>query len=64
MPKFYLNGEYMGTQRYETSLEVFNSISPSNHVIFCLLYKHLTNKKSLVPPKAENGEDIAIHSWC
>lgn len=54
----------MGTQRYETSVEVFNSISPSNHVIFYLLYKHLTNKKSLIPPKAENGEDIATHSWC
>ena len=24
-----------------------NSISPTNHVLFCLLYKHLTNKKNL-----------------
>ena len=53
----------MGTKKYETSLQVFNSISLSNHVIFCLLYKHFTDKKSLISLKAENGEHIAIHSW-
>ena len=31
--------------RYWVKHEKRNSISPSNHVLFCLLYKHLTNKK-------------------
>ena len=40
-----------------------NSISQSNLVLFCLLYKHLTNKmKLLIQLRAENGEHVAIHS--
>ena len=31
--------------QYQVQHKKRNSISPSNHVSFCLLYKHLTNKK-------------------
>ena len=31
--------------RYRVEHEDRNSTSPSNHLLFCLLYKRLTNKK-------------------
>ena len=38
--------------RYRVENEKKNSISPSNHVLFCLLHKQLTNKnKSIIQPR-------------
>ena len=31
--------------RYQVECEKRNSVSPSNHVLFCFLYKHLAKKK-------------------
>ena len=33
--------------RYSVEHEKRNSTSPSNHVLFCILYKHLTSRKKL-----------------
>ena len=40
-----LKSERSERVRYRVAHEKSNSISPSNHVSFYLLYKHLTNKK-------------------
>ena len=41
----YLTSERSEQVRYRVEHEKRSSISPSNHVLVCLLYKHLTNKK-------------------
>ena len=52
----------MAARRYEISLEIFfqhekrNFVSPSGHVMFCLLYKHLLNTKPF--------HFILIVFWC
>ena len=64
-----INREYMDARRYGISLRVFNSISrykaehekrnsisTSNHVLFCLLYKHTNNDVSDDFPKI--SEDL------
>ena len=38
----YVTHSLRSLMRYRVELERRNSISPSNHVLFCLLYKHLT----------------------
>ena len=37
----------MSERTVRVEYEKRNSTSPSNHVLFCLLYEHLTNKKKL-----------------
>ena len=55
-----------------SSNERRNSISSSNHVIFCLLYKHPTNKKksTLFAHQKENAlnlinraSDMSVADW-
>ena len=41
----YLTHLLRSLMRYWIEDEKGNSISPINHVLLCLLYKHLTNKK-------------------
>ena len=41
----YLTSERGKQVRYQVEREKRNSVSPSNHVLFCFLYKHLANKK-------------------
>ena len=43
----YLTSELCSLVRYRVEDKKRNSISPSNHVLFCVLYKHLTKKKKL-----------------
>ena len=42
---YYLASERGKQVRYQVECEKRNSLSPSNHVLFCFLYKHLANKK-------------------
>ena len=41
----YLASERSEPVRYPVEQENRNSISPSNHLLFCILYKHLINEK-------------------
>ena len=41
----YFTCELRERQRYRVEHAKRNSISPTKHVLFCLLYKHLTNKQ-------------------
>ena len=41
----YLTSEGSERARYRAEHEKRKSTSPSNHVLLCLFYKHLTNKK-------------------
>ena len=43
----YLTSEHSEQVSYRVKHEKKNSISTSNHVSFCLLYKHFSNKKKL-----------------
>ena len=64
----------MGARRYGISLLVFNSISHKNtrresippraHVLFCLLYKRLTNKKKPEEsPKTQSTLELEEAVW-
>ena len=42
---YILKSEHSKQVRYQVEQTNRNSISQSNHVLYCLLYKSLTNKK-------------------
>ena len=44
----YLTSKSSERIRYRLEHEKRNSISPSEHVLFCLLYKHLINKEKSI----------------
>ena len=43
----YLTSELSEPVRYQVDHEKRNSICPGNHVLVCLLHKHLTTKKKM-----------------
>ena len=60
----YLTSECSSLVRYRVENEKRNSISSSNHVLFCLLHKQLINKnKSLIQLRTYNRECVVIHLW-
>ena len=62
----YLKSEHSKQVRYPVEQNKRNSISQSNHVLFCLLYKSLTNKKKPTVCIHFSKEDALpmIHAWC
>ena len=57
----YLTSKHSERTRYRVEHQKKNSISRTNHVLFCLLYKHLSDKKkSLIRLRTENGKRVNI----
>ena len=54
----YFTSERSEWVRYRVEHEKRNSIFPSNHISFCLLHKHLTNKKKPTEFTFQNEEAL------